>query len=55
MAWSGALRRQLGIAVELHNRTAKIESDPHRTRSSEGSVLSLWNYTGFGFPRLEPI
>jgi hypothetical protein len=41
--------------LELHNRTAKIESNPHRTRSGEGSALSLWNRTGFGFRRLEPI
>jgi hypothetical protein len=39
----------------LHNRTAKIESDPHRTRSGEGSVPSLGNRTGFSFPRLNPI
>jgi hypothetical protein len=41
--------------LELHNRTAKIESDPHRTRSGEGSVPSLGNRTGFGFHRVKPI
>jgi hypothetical protein len=41
--------------IELHNRSAKIESDPHRTRSGLISVPSLGNRTGFSFPRVEPI
>ncbi|PKX95331.1 uncharacterized protein P174DRAFT_130782 [Aspergillus novofumigatus IBT 16806] len=39
--------------LELHNRTAKIEPEPHRTRSSLGSVPSLGNRTGFSFYRVE--
>jgi hypothetical protein len=56
-------RRRLGgvwvirgqVHVELHNRTTKIESDPHRTRSSDSSVASLGNHFTFSFSTLEPI
>jgi hypothetical protein len=32
------------LKVELHNRTAKIESKPHRTRSGSISVPSTTEY-----------
>jgi hypothetical protein len=40
------------MQLELHNRTAKIESSPYRTCSGLISALSLGNRTGFSFPRV---
>lgn len=36
------------LQLELHNRSAKIESIPHRTPSGAGSGPSLGSRFGFG-------
>jgi hypothetical protein len=41
--------------VELHNRPAKIATNPHRTRSGAGSGVGLGNRFGFGFSTPKPV